>query len=86
MGCALCCCGPCDGCYTCACYNKDNCTTGVTGFKDIMKHTMFIGKKIHDSLGLQVSSEPTKTFSTYVPWFYHINNSSLNLNLNWFLL
>jgi hypothetical protein len=48
--------GPCDGCVTCVLYSKDVCTTGVTGFGDILKHTMLLGNKVKECLGLQTSN------------------------------
>lgn len=58
---------PCDGCINCVLYSKDVCTTGVTGFADVMKNTMFLGGKVKDMLGLQTSNEPEKTFKSYTP-------------------
>lgn len=58
---------PCDGCINCLLYIKDICTDGVTGFKDVMKNTMFIGSKVKECLELQTSNEPERTFGTYTP-------------------
>ena len=44
--CALDCVAPCDGCYNCICYQKDNFQNGVSGFKDITKHKMWLGSKV----------------------------------------
>ena len=74
FSCALECVAPCDGCYNCIFYNVDNCKTGVSGFKDVMKHTMWLGKKVETALGLQTSNEPEKTYGSFTPWLlsYHI--------------
>lgn len=44
---------PCDGIYNCIFYNIDNCTEGVSGFKDVLKHSQWLGKKVQNSLGLK---------------------------------
>lgn len=53
---------PCDACYNCVFYNMDNCTEGVSGFKDVLKHTQWLGKKVQTALGLTTSNEPEKTY------------------------
>lgn len=67
FGCALSIVAPCDACYNCICYNKDNCTEGVSGFKDIVKHSQWLGKKVQTALGLTTSNEPEKTYGEYRP-------------------
>jgi hypothetical protein len=54
--CALQCVAPCDSIYNCIFYQVDNFTSGVSGFKDIMKNTMFLGKKVEQALGLQTGN------------------------------
>jgi hypothetical protein len=66
-GCLVCCVSPCDACYNCIFYNLDNCKTGVTGFKDIVKHSLWLGKKIGNWLELKSSNEPETTFNSYAP-------------------
>ncbi len=58
LSCCLCTIAPCDGCYTCIFYNVDNCKTGVTGFKDIMKHTKWLFEKLKGCLTIEPGSEP----------------------------
>ena len=70
---------PCDGCYACIFYNVQNCTEGVSSFKDILKHTMWLGKKVEKCLELKTSNEPEKTYNEFKPWsfihlyFWHIH-------------
>jgi hypothetical protein len=45
----------------------DNCSTGVSGFKDIIKHSMWLGKKVEAALELKTSNEPEKTFGEFKP-------------------
>lgn len=61
---------PCDGCYACIFYNVQNCTEGVSGFKDILKHTMWLGKKVEKCLELKTSNEPEKTYGEFKPWSF----------------
>lgn len=56
FGCALGCVAPCDACYNCIFYNVDNCTVGVSGFKDILKHSQWLGKKVQSALELTTSN------------------------------
>ncbi len=62
------CCACCDGCYACIFYSKDICGGGVTGFKDLDKHTFFIGRKIIEGMQLKSGEgEPKQTYATYEP-------------------
>ncbi len=61
------CVSPCDAIYNCIFYNVDNCKTGVSGFKDVMKHTQWLGKKVEASLGLKTSNEPETTYGSFAP-------------------
>ena len=67
FSCCLCFVSECDACYNCIFYNVDNCTTGVSGFKDVMKHSMWLGKKVETALGLKTSNEPETTYGGFRP-------------------
>ena len=54
--CALSCVAECDACYNCIFYNIENFTNGVSGFKDVTKNTMWLGKKVEQALGLPTNS------------------------------
>ena len=69
--CAFCCLldivAPFDGCINCVLYARDNCTDGVSGFKDVMKNTKFLGDKVKVALDLETSNEPGKTYGSFTP-------------------
>ena len=70
FSCALQCVAPCDGCYACIMYTRDNCTVGVSSFKDILNHKMWLGDKVQKALELEMSNEPGKTFGSFTPWLF----------------
>lgn len=67
FACALHFVSPFDACYNCVFYNIDNCTEGVSSFKDIVKHSQWIGGKVGSALGLTTSNEPQSTYNTFKP-------------------
>lgn len=50
--CILECIAPIDGCYNCVMYTCDIFGSGVSGFKDITKHSKWLNEKVKGAFGL----------------------------------